>query len=146
MLMAVLMMVAAAGPEAERLGREIAASGTLGTILPIMKEQQIAELIAANPTLSTAEQTILRSVAEKQFATGRDRIFAAEGHQYAQTLSLTDLRAIAAYQRSPAAARMRAALPKVIARTMQAMDGMDFKGDVTKAMCAATGKLCVPAK
>ena len=142
MLIAILMLAAGPSAEAERLGHEIAGKGTLAALLPMMKLQQISELMLAHPELSAAEQTKLREIAEREFTAGQARIFAAEGQGYATALSLPDLRAIAAYQRSPAARRMRAAMPKVIGGTMRAMQGLDFKDDVAKAMCAETKKLC----
>ena len=142
MLIALLMMAASPGAEALRLGRQIAETGTLAIILPLMKQQQLSEMIAAAPALTPAEQATLRTVADRQFASGRDRLLSAEGRKYAELLTLADLRAVAAFQRSPAAARMRQAMPAMIAGTMQAMAGLDFKGDVATAMCAETGKLC----
>lgn len=140
----VLLAVVAAqpSPEALQLGQQIARSGTLASLLPVMKEQQVKELIAAHPELSGAEQAALRDTAEQVFAAGRDRIFDGEARAYAANLSLADLRSIAAYQRSGAARRMQRALPKVIAATMRSMQGLDFKGDVAATFCKQTGKLC----
>ena len=150
MLIALLMMAAAptAAPTAEsvRLGREIAATGTLGSMLPLMKEQQIGDMLAAHPELSPADQARLKAIAERQFSAGQEKVLNAEGRNFADSLSIDDLRAVAAYQRSAAATRMRAALPKIIAGTMQSMQGLDVKGDVGKAMCAETKKMCEPAK
>ena len=144
--MVILLALAAAtaqpSPEALRLGREIARSGTLAALLPLMKQQQVGELVAAHPELSAAEQAKLRATAEAVFAKGRDRILDAEGSAYARNLPIADLRAVAAYYRTGAARRMQVALPKVIASTMQSMQGVDFKADVLAAYCKDTGKLC----
>jgi hypothetical protein len=45
-------------------------------------------------------------------------------------------------QRSGAGAHFRAAMPAVIAGTMQKMGKMDFKAEVKAAYCQQSGKLC----
>jgi hypothetical protein len=145
--MVVLLLFAAAAaaqPSAEalRLGRQVASSGTLAALLPLMKPQQVEELVAAHPELSAADQTRLRATADRVFVAGSERILDAEGRAYASNLSLADLRAVAAYHRTGAARRMQTALPKIIAATMQSMQALDFKRDVIAAYCKDTGKLC----
>jgi hypothetical protein len=144
--MVILLLLAAAAaqpsPEALRLGQEIAHSGTLAAMLPLLKEQQIGEVIAAHPELSAADQARLRATAERVFIAGSNRVFDTEAHAYAANLSLADLRAVAAYYRSAAARHMQAVLPKIIASTAESMKGLDFKGDVLAAYCKETGKLC----
>jgi hypothetical protein len=66
----------------------------------------------------------------------------AEARAYAEKLSIGDLRAIAAFQKSRAGRRYKAAIPGVVMQTMKAVGGMDFKADVTAAFCRQTGKLC----
>ena len=144
--MVILLLLAAAAtqpsPEALRLGREIAGSGTLAALLPLMKQQQVGELIAAHPELGSSDQAQLRVTADRVFTSGRDRILDAEGRAYAVNLSLGELRTIAEFYRTTAAKRLRVALPKVIQSTMGAMQGVDFKADVLAAYCKETGKLC----
>jgi hypothetical protein len=145
MVIALLLLAAAtAQPSAEaiRLGQEIARSGTLAALLPLMKDQQTQELLAAHPELGPAEQSKLRATADRVFASGRKRILDGEARAYAANLSLADLRVVAAYYRTGAARRMQAALPKVIAETMHSMQGLDFKADVAADYCKETGRLC----
>jgi len=141
-----LLLLAAAtaqpSPEALRLGREIAGSGTLAALLPLIKQQQVGELIAAHRELGVSDQAQLRVTADRVFASGRDRILDAEGRAYAANLSLSDLRTIAEFYRTTAAKRLQVALPKVIQSTMGAMQGVDFKADVLAAYCKDAGKLC----
>ena len=125
-----------------RLGREVAQSGTLAALLPMMKQQQVEELIFAHKELSVADQARLRATADRVFATRRERILDAEGRAYAANLSVSDLRVVAAYYRTPAARRLQIALPAVIQSTMAAIQGVDFKADVLAAYCKQTGKLC----
>lgn len=145
-MVGLLLLAAAAAaqpsPEALQLGREIARSGTLAALLPLMKQQQVQEIVAAHPELGAGDKDRLRATAERVFVSGRDRVLDAEGRAYASNLSVRDLRVVAAYYRSGAARRMQAALPKVIASTMQSMQGLDFKVDVVAAYCKETGKLC----
>jgi hypothetical protein len=144
--MVILLVLAAAtaqpSSEAVRLGQKIARSGTLAALLPLMKEQQIKELLGAHPELSSADQAKLRVTAERIFASRRNRLLDGEGRAYAANLSVADLRVVAAYYRTGAARRMQAALPKVIATTMESVQGLDFKADVLAAYCKDTGKLC----
>ena len=145
MVGALFLLAAAAAqpsPEAMRLGQQIARSGTLAALLPLIKKQQVEELIGAHPELGPADQAKLRSTGERVFASGRKRVLDGEGRAYAANLSIADLRVVAAYYRTGAARRMQAALPKVIATTMQSMQGLDFKADVIAAYCKDTGKLC----
>lgn len=129
-------------PEALRLGRELARHGMLASLLPVMKAQQVNELVKEAKDLTPAEERQLRTTAEKVFATGRDRLLNATGDQYAKSLGVQDLRAITHFYRTPAAAHLQAATPQAIIGTMQTVGELDFKGDVRKAFCSETGKLC----
>jgi hypothetical protein len=145
-LLVMTMMAAEPSAEALKLGREIAESGTLASLLPMMKADETAKLIKDHPELSAAEQAQLRKTSDRVFAAGADKLFAATARAYAEKLSLDDLRTAAAYYRSPAAKRMQAALPSVIGASMAAMGGMDFKKDLSAAYCKETGKLCAAAQ
>lgn len=143
MLIAALLLagVQAVAPSAEAvaLGERLARTGTLATLLPLMAGKETDEMIAANPSLSAAEQARFRQVA----ATTRDamaaRLFAAEGRRYAELLSAADLAALVVQAESPAAARLRAAQPQVIAAAMTALQGVDYKQDTLAAYCRAAG-------
>jgi hypothetical protein len=108
----------------------------------MMQQKETEELVAAHPELSAAEKTQLRATAKRTYEAGRERLMQAEAQGYAKRMSLEDLRAAIAYQRSPAGTRYRAAVPGVIVDTMQIVGKMDFKGDVVAAYCKKTGKLC----
>jgi hypothetical protein len=144
--MVILLFLAATAaqpsPEALRLGRELAESGTLATVLPLMAKKETEELVAAHPELSAVEAATLRATANRVFTAGRERLMDSEARALADRLTLADLRAIAAFQRSSAAQHYRAATPEVIATMMESIGTMDFKGDVVKSYCRQTGKLC----
>jgi hypothetical protein len=147
MVIAIIILSLAAvaaqpSPEAERLGRELASHGTLAAVLPMMKTQQVDELVAAHKDLSAEEQARLRKTADRIFELGRDRILTATGHAYAKALPLDDLKRIVAFYRTPAAGRFQSALPQVIGSTVASLGKMDFKADVLTAYCKETGKLC----
>lgn len=146
-LFAALLVQSAPTPtaEAEQLGRRLADTGVLATVLPLMSRQQTEELVAAHPELSDADKATLRATAGDIAKAGIDRLLAAEGHAYATALSADDLRVLVAAAGSPAAQRLRAANPQVIVSTMQAAGKVDFKGETLVAFCAKTGKAC-PAK
>jgi hypothetical protein len=144
--MVILLLFAAAAaqpsPEALRLGRAVAETGTLATLLPLIQQKETGELVSAHPELSPAEQAQLRATADRVYHAARERLMQTEAKAYAAQLSLHDLRAVVAFERSGAGRRHRSALPKVIAATMQQIGSMDFKGDVLAAYCAQTRKLC----
>ena len=140
----IAMMLAAAAPSAEALtlGRQLAESGTLATVLPMMQMKETEELIAAHPELSADEKAALRVTSQRVFEIGRDKIMRVEAEAYAKRMSLADLRATVAFQKSPAGKRYRAAIPNVVEDVMPVIGKMDFKGDVSAAFCKETGKLC----
>ena len=144
MVMIAWLLAAAAQPSAEalRLGRQLAETGTLATVLPLVQHKETEELVAAHPELSAAGKDLLRSTAQAVYRQGRDRLMQAEAESYARTLSISDLRSAVAFQNSPSGKRYRAAIPQVIADTMRQLGRMDFKGDVLAAYCKETGKLC----
>jgi hypothetical protein len=146
-MVALLLLLAAGQPSAEalRLGRQLAESGTLATVLPLVQQKETEELVAEHPKLSAGEKAQLRATAKQVYQSGRERLMQAEARAYAQRLSVEDLREVVAFQRSPAGSRYGSAIPAVIADTMQLVGKMDFKGDVLAAYCNETGKLC-PAK
>jgi len=138
------LLAAAAQPsvEALSLGRQLAETGTLAAVLPLVQEKETEELVAAHPELSAAGKDLLRATAQAVYRQGRDRLMQAEAESYARTLPISDLRAAVAFQNSPSGKRYRGAIPQVIADTMRQLGKMDFKGDVQAAYCRETGKLC----
>ena len=141
----VLLMAAAAAqpsPESLRLGRQMAESGTLATLLPLIQQKETEELVAEQKDLTDADRTKLREAAKQVYDKGRERLMAAEAEAYARRLSVEDLRAAVAFQTSGAGQRARAAMPAIIGDTMKQIGTMDFKGDVRAAYCRETGKLC----
>lgn len=141
-LTALLLLVAEPSPEALALSRELAETGTLAAVLPLVQAKETEELVANNPDLSPAERDQLRAIAKATFRQGRERIMDATARAYAERLSLEDLRALAAFQKSEAARRYRELMPEAIAAAMQKIGPMDYKGDVRTAFCKETGKLC----
>jgi hypothetical protein len=145
-MVSALLFAAAAtaqpSPEALQLGQQLARVGTLSALLPALKESELEEIIKDHPELTQSDQDALRNVAIVVYATGRDRLFSGLGRAYAERLSIADLRAILAFQSSPAGKRYREATPAVIAETMKSVGKVDFKADVLSAFCKETGKLC----
>ena len=141
-ILALMLAVAEPSGEALALGRQIAESGTLASLLPLMQQKETEELVAAHKELIAAEQEKLRATAAKVYETGRERLMRAEARAYAEKLSVDNLRAVAAFQTSAAGTRQRAAMPGVIADTMQNVGKIDFKAEVVADFCKETGKLC----
>lgn len=128
--------------EAIALGREIAESGTLAALLPLVAQRDVEELIAANPTLTPDEQTRLRAIGTRVFTAGMDRVMSANGRAFAERLSLEQLRAIAAFNRTPEAQALRAATPAAMIATIQAIGSVDLKKDIQEAFCREANRLC----
>jgi hypothetical protein len=139
-----LAAAAAAHPSAEglRLGRALAETGTLATLLPMIQKKEADELVDAHPELDAAGKARLRQVADQVYRENRERLMDAEAHGYAKRLSLTDLRAALAFQNSAPGKSYRAAIPGVTADTVQLIGKVDYKRDVLAAYCKTTGKLC----
>jgi len=127
---------------AEELGRQLAASGTLAQLAPILLARDIEDLLAEHAELSEADLATLRATSERVGRAAFERMLAVEGHAYAQALSEDDLALLVFFEAGDVARRRRAALPSVIAGTMQALTGVDVKADMIAAFCAETGKAC----
>ncbi len=142
--MVIALLIAAAAPSAEALalGRQIAESGTMASFIELVQAKETDELVEAHPELSDADKTKLRATARSVYQLGRERLMQASARAYAGRLSVADMRDVVAFQKSRAGQAYRGAIPAVIAATVESVGEMDFKGDVSKAYCKATGKLC----
>lgn len=142
LILAAAGAAAAPSAEAETLGRRLVETGTLAALLPLVSAKETEEMVADHPELTQAERAALRKAARATYAAGEARLMAATGHAYAQRLSVADLKALVAFNRSPAAARYRAATPAAIAETIAVLGPIDFKKETLAAFCRETGKLC----
>ena len=142
LLLSVALLASAPCQEAQRLGRKLAESGMLASLVPVMKSKETEELLTEDPGLSLAEQNKLRATADRVFENGYNRLMKAAGDAYAKQLSVSDLRTLTRFYTTPAAAKYRAATPTVILATMQSVGQMDFNGDVRAAFCAEAKRLC----
>ena len=145
-MIAIALMMVAANPTAEavQLGRELAEAGVFAALLPAVKERETEELIAAHPKLSAPEKEALRASAYRTFDKGRERVMAGLATAYAERLTIEDLRALVAFDKSPVAQRYRLVAPEATLVTMKALGPMNFKDDAIANYCKETGKLCSP--
>ena len=124
------------------IAREIAGHSFLATIGPLQTGAEVEAILADAPDLTEEEQASLRAIGrERADALGKAAL-EAEAQALATALSVEDLRAIAAFERSPAAANHRAAAPMVMAAVMEELAGVDYKREVKRSFCERTGKLC----
>lgn len=130
--------------EAEALGVRLAQTGTLATMMPAILTKEREELVAEHPDWSDADKAALRAAADGVAQAAIARINAAIGHQYAQRLSVEDLRVLVAFNEGPVATRWREVTPVAVMQAMGEAGDLDFKGDARKAYCAKTGKGCPP--
>ena len=135
-------MLAPPSAEAEALGRRLAATGSLETLLPVVTAKETEEIAAQHAELSEPERQLLRETGKEVAEAMRERLLDAVGHEYAAALSLADLRALVAAAETPAARRYRAAIPGVTMRALGRVGKVDFAGELAAAFCAKTGKLC----
>jgi hypothetical protein len=144
MMILMAMLLAGAEPtvEAMALGRELAEQGTLTGLLTLLEVKETDDLVKEHPELSAAEQAALRKSAHRTFRTGFAKVMNESAKGYVERLSIEELRALVSFNRSPAAVHYRTISPAVIAKTMQTLGPMDFKGDVIANYCKETGKLC----
>jgi hypothetical protein len=142
--MVIALLIAAAAPSAEALalGRQIAEAGTMASFIELVQAKETDELVEAHPELSDADKVRLRATAKTVYQSGRERLMQASARAYAERLSIADMRGVVAFQKSRAGQTYRGAIPAVIAATVQSVGEMDFKGDVAKAYCKESGKLC----
>ena len=129
-------------PEAEALGKQVAETGTLAAVLPMIVAKDREQLVAEHPELSDADKAALRASADAAAATAIDRLLTAIGHGYAQKLSVGDLRAVVAFNTSPAAKRWREATPAALMGAMGEIGDINLQQAALKDFCAKTGKLC----
>ena len=141
-LLALVAAAAQPSPEALKLGAEIARHGTLASLLPLKEQQDTAELLAEDKNLTAAEQAQLQATVKHLYAAAEERLFSATGRAYAERLSLGDLRAVAAFYRTPTATRFQQAVPAAIVATMKTVGEIDLKKDARTSFCKDTGKLC----
>ncbi|MEP9358273.1 DUF2059 domain-containing protein [Sphingomonas sp. KR3-1] len=131
-------------PEALALGRRLAETGTFSTLIPGVIADEREKLVAKFPELSDADKALLRATADETGKAQTDRLMDAIGRGYAATLSIEDLRALVAFNESPAAQRWRAATPAAMMGAMESVGDPDFQENARKAFCKKTGKACAP--
>ena len=141
-LAAFALLSANPGPEALALGRQVAASGSLATLLPLVQAKETEELLAEDHALTPAQRTRVRAIAARSYGAAIDRLNNTIGKAYAERLSVDDMRALVAFNATPAAQRYRAAAPEAIVEAMQSLGNLDLKGDVRKQVCAEMRHLC----
>jgi len=145
LLLALALLTAPAAdptPEALALGVRLAETGTFSSLIPNIVAEEREKLVAKFPELSDADKAALRATADETGKAQTDRLMQAMGRRYAETLSIEDLRALVAFNESPAAQRWRAATPGAILGAMEAVGDPNFQENARKAFCKKTGKAC----
>ncbi|MEL7689910.1 hypothetical protein [Citromicrobium bathyomarinum] len=128
--------------EALLLAREIAANGFLPSLVPLQTASEIEGMIKDNPNLTPSEIETLRAIGAQHAEQLRAKLIELDARAYADALSLSDLRALAVFERSEAAAHRRAAMPQIMMSVVTSLGDVDYGGGVKKDFCSQTGKLC----
>ena len=142
LLLAAALQAASPAPEAEALGRRLARTGTMATLVPMLVEKDLAELAGEDASLTPAERAGLLAIGRAEGRRNLDRLIAALGHAYAKRLSIADLKLLVAQSEMPATARLRTAQPAVIAEAMGTVGAIDLKALTAAEFCRQTGKMC----
>lgn len=148
MLLALLIQAAAppiplaAPADKVALGRQLAATGTLATLLPMLVAQDLAALTSEAPALADADKARVLAIGRRIADERRRQLIEAFAIGYAQRLSRADLLTLVAAAESPAAARKRAADVPVTMGAMMALGGVDLKKETAAAACAEAQLLC----
>lgn len=143
--LAILVLIQAGpvvSPEAEKLGRRLAATSGIVALAPMLIEKDIQELSKELSTATPQDRQRLSSLGHEQGRQGLERLTVALGHAYASRLSVPDLQILVVQNESLPAVRRRSAEPGAMLQAMQALGKMDMKKDVADAFCKQTGKLC----
>jgi len=128
--------------EAMALAREIAANGFLPALVPLQTASEIDGMVKDNPDLTPAEIETLRTIGARHAEQLRAKLIDLDAKAYADALSLSDLRALAMFERSEAAAHRRDAMPQIMMSVVTSLGEVDYGGGVKKEFCSQTGKLC----
>lgn len=142
MILLALAMAAAPATEAERLGVRLARTGMLDAVAALATAKETEEVIRDHPKLTPDQQAKLRAMGKTISDAQRERLALEMGKRYAQALSADELRSLVAFEEGPLAKRYRAAVPAVLAGTMQAVGNIDFKGDLTRSFCSEEAAAC----
>ena len=144
-LLVVALMQAATLPvsaEAVPLGVRLAQISGIAVMAPMLIEKDLTELAREDGSLTDAEQRRLIEIGRAQGRAGLDKLAQALGREYAQRLSMEDLRQLVSQSESSAAVRWRAVAPIVIMEAMKELGSIDLKKGIASAFCRETGKLC----
>ena len=128
--------------EAMDLARTISRNSLIAAIFPAQSKAEIESILRTNPDLTAEEQATLRRISAREADAMLARFVEADARAHARRLSVEELRAIAAFEVTPAAASRRAAMPFIVADAMATLGTFDFGRGVRRAFCAETGKLC----
>lgn len=141
-LIALLMMQTAPAADAQALAREIAGTGSLVRLLPTVAAKETEELAKDTPGLTPAEIGTLKETAAVVQAQARERLIAAMAPTYAAKLTPEQMRAVLAFEASPAATAKRDADMAATIAAASVLGGYDYKGSVMAEFCKKTGKGC----
>lgn len=136
------LTAAAPSPEAMRLARRVAQTGSLVSILPMIVEQDLTGLADERPQLTDTQRAALIATGRRIAAEDQERIVSALATGYARRLSMSDLATLAAAADTPAARAKRAADLPVTAEMMQTVGSLDLRKKTAARFCADTGVFC----
>jgi hypothetical protein len=138
----VVLAAAAAAASPADDAHQIARSGTLATLAPLVAANEAERVVARHPELSAPEQEQLRATAKSVADDHTAKLVEAEAQALLANLSPEDLRALAAFTQTPASQHLREHLPQITLATHAVGRDYDFEAEVAKAFCAKSGKLC----
>ena len=85
--------------------------------------------------MSDADKATLEATVKQVYAAERERLFAADARSLATHLSIEDLRALNAFEASPAAQHLHAKMPAIIASTVSQVGKIDLGATIRTEFC-----------
>jgi hypothetical protein len=142
------LLLAAVQPSAEALalGRQLSEKGTLATLLAVGERKDLAEMKERNPGMSDTDEAALEATVKRVYAAGRDKLFSADARSFATNLDIADLRALAAFAKTPAATHLREKMPAIIVSTISQVGQIDLGAAIRKDYCRGREKQPLCAK
>lgn len=149
-MIALALTLAAAGTtpstEAVTLGRELARSGEITTLITTFSSDQLVDqLVGMYVDLPSANRGKLCSIALDEARRQRETFYDKIGMIYARELSVKDLRYLVATSLSPASRRFRELAGKMFMEVESKIEFQEWMLIVTNRFCKETGELCAKA-
>jgi len=129
-------------PASVALGRRLAEAGEFNAIISAIAQAEVDRVVAEAGELTEAERARLTGIGMRTLSLARERLLDEVGEIYARHLPGDHLAAIVAFYEGPAGRALVAKLPVMLPEIAGAAEDMGVDGEMRRAICRETGKLC----